>query len=78
MRRSSSLLARYSIEPRDQIFVTGYRFLSFAKSIWYSISKNLAVNTVKSFFIELNKLHHIHLKLLQKDQFKKQQKQPVI
>ena len=32
MARSSSLAARrYSVQPRDQIFVKGYGFLSFAK-----------------------------------------------
>ena len=34
---------RYSTELRDQIFVKGYRFLSFAKSM----NKNIAKNTSK-------------------------------
>ena len=29
---------RYSIEPRDRIYVKGYRFLSFAKNIDKSLS----------------------------------------
>ena len=29
---------RYSIEPRDRIYVKGYRFLSFAKSMSKSLS----------------------------------------
>ena len=31
----------YSVQPRDQIFVKGYGFLSFAKNIGKTISKNL-------------------------------------
>ena len=30
---------RYSIEPRDIIYVKGYRFLSFAKNIGKSATK---------------------------------------
>ena len=29
---------RYSIEPRDRIYVKGYRFLSFAKNVGKSLS----------------------------------------
>ena len=32
--------SRYSFEPRDRIFVTGYGFLSFAKNISKNIGKN--------------------------------------
>ena len=39
-------MMRYSVQPRDWIFVKGYGFLSFtknmAKSIGKSISKNLS------------------------------------
>ena len=31
----------YSFQPRRRIFVKGYRFLSFAKNIGTSISKNV-------------------------------------
>ena len=31
---------RYSIEPRDEIFVKGYGFLRFAKNMDKNISKN--------------------------------------
>ena len=34
-------MTRYSIEPRNQIFVKGCRFLSFAKNIGKNIGKNL-------------------------------------
>ena len=33
---------RYSVEPRDQIFVTGCGFLSFAKNMGKSIAKNIS------------------------------------
>ena len=29
-------MTRYSVQPRDRIFIKGYRFLSFAK-IWVEI-----------------------------------------
>ena len=32
---------RYSVRPREQTFVEGYAFLSFAKNIDKNISKNL-------------------------------------
>ena len=31
----------YSLQPRDQIFVKGYEFLSFAKYMGKKLSKNL-------------------------------------
>ena len=37
-------LTRYSIEPRDRIFVKGYRFLSSAENIVKNIGKNLSGN----------------------------------
>ena len=40
--------------------------------------KTVGTNTVKNFLITLNNLPQIHFKLLQKKQFKKQQKQLVI
>ena len=33
-------MARYSVQPRDQIFVKGYWFLSFAKNMGKNIGKN--------------------------------------
>ena len=38
---SSLAMQRLSIEPRDCIFVEGYRFLSFAKNMGKSVGKNL-------------------------------------
>ena len=37
---------RYSIEPRDRIYVKGYGFLSFAKNMGKSLS-----NTVKNLIV---------------------------
>ena len=42
MHRSSSLLKRYSIDPRDQILVKVYEFLSFAQNMGKNISKNVS------------------------------------
>ena len=39
---------RYSIEPRDRIYVKGYGFSSFAKSLSNNCGKNLLDNTKKS------------------------------
>ena len=76
-------MARYSVQPRDRIFVKGYGFLSFDIKIWVKIFvkiyiKTYVVNTAKILLIMLNNLQQMHLKLLQKEQFKKQQKQLVI
>ena len=37
-------MMRYSIEPRDQIFVEGYWFSTFAKNISKNIGKNISKN----------------------------------
>ena len=37
-------MMRYSVEPRDRIFVKGYGFLSFAKSMGKNIGKNISKN----------------------------------
>ena len=51
-------MTRYSVQPRDQIFVKSYGFLSLAKNMDKNISKNisktLAANIVKNFLITLN------------------------
>ena len=68
---------RYSVQPRDQIFVKGYGFLALLK-IWAKIlgkikEKTWVVNTVKDFLImlknvliELRKFQEIYKKLTQK------------
>ena len=37
-------MTRYSVKPRDQIFVKGYGFLTFAKNMGKNISKNISKN----------------------------------
>ena len=37
-------IRRYSVEPKDQIFVKGYGFLSFAKNMSKHIGKYLSRN----------------------------------
>ena len=37
-------MTRYSVQPRDPLFVQGYRFLSFAKNISKIIGKNISKN----------------------------------
>ena len=60
----------YLVQPRDQIFVKGYGALSFAKNVVKNIGENL--------LIMLKDLLQMHLKLLQKEQYKKQQKHLMI
>ena len=37
-------MTRYSVQPRDQIFVKNYGFLSFAKIVGKNIGKNISKN----------------------------------
>ena len=37
-------MMRYSVQPRDRIFVKGYGFLSFGKNMGKNIGKNLSKN----------------------------------
>ena len=72
----------YSVQPRDWIFVSAYGFLSFAKNLGKNIGKNISKNLSSKYSLKL--LNHVkqsttvHLKLLQKEQFQRQQKQLVI
>ena len=43
-------MTRYSIQPKHQIFVKGYGFLSFAKNIGKNISKNLSAKYSQKLF----------------------------
>ena len=52
-------MTHYSVEPRDGIFVKGYRFYLLLK-IWVTIQ---AENTVKNLLIMLKNLLHVQLKL---------------
>ena len=60
----------HSVQPSNQIFIKGYRFLSFAKNT----RKNIGKNTSKNVLITLNNQPEMHLKLLQKEKFKRQLK----
>ena len=53
---------RYSIEPRDRIYVKEYGFLSFAKNM----SKNLSNKYGQKFFDSAKKSTADTIKLLQK------------
>ena len=63
------------------MFVKGYRFLFFAKNMGKKIGKNKSKNVSGKYgqkrLIVLNSLQQMQLKL-QKEPFKKQQKQLVI
>ena len=64
----------YSIEPEDKIYVKGYGFLSFAKKMGTNLSNKYSEKLLGI----AKKLTTDTIKLLQKEQFKKQQKQLVI
>ena len=64
-------MMRYSVQPRDRIFVKGYGFLSFAKNMGKNIGKNISTSLsrklAKNVLIMLNNLSQMRLKLLQKE-----------
>ena len=62
----------YSVQPRDQIFVKRYGFLSFPKSVGKNIVKNISKNVNGKYSQKLldhakSNLSQMHLKLLQKE-----------
>ena len=75
-------MMRYLVQPRNEMFVKGYGFLFFAKSKSKSSGKNISKNLSGKYSQKI--LDHAKqsptycLKLLQKEQFKKQQKQLVV
>ena len=77
-------MTRYSVQPRDKILVKGYGFLGFfllkvsVKNTGKNISKNLSGKYSQKILDHVKNLQQIHLKLLQKESFKKQQRQLVI
>ena len=51
---------RYSIEPRDRIYVKEYGFFSFAKNMGKSLSRKTFVkNMIKNFLILLKNLQQM-------------------
>ena len=65
---------RYSIEPRDKIYVKRYGSLSFGKNMGKSLSNKYGQKLLYS----TKNLQQIQLKQHLKEQFKKQLKQRVI
>ena len=60
---------RYSIVPRDRIYIKGYGFLSFA---FLSFAKNVSnISIVKTSWYCQKNLQQMQQKLLQRQQFKK-------
>ena len=49
-------MMRYSVQPRDRVFLKGYAFLSFAKSMNKHIGKNISKNLSGKYSQKL--LHH--------------------
>ena len=73
------------ILPKNFVFLRalkGYGFLSFAKNMGRNIDKNISKNLSSTYrqnlLIILKNLLQMHLKPLQKEQFKNQQKQLAI
>ena len=68
-----------SVQPRDRIFAKSPGFLCFPKNLGKNIGKNIrnSLRIVRKLLIILNNLLQIYVKLLQKEQFKKLQRQLV-
>ena len=68
-------MKRYSVQPRDRIFVKGYGFLSFAKNVGRSVGKNISKILSGKYcqrrLDNAKNLLQMYLKLLQNEQFKK-------
>ena len=64
-------MMRYSVQPRDRIFVKGYGFLSFARNMGKNVGKNKSKNLSSKYSQKL--LDHAKqsaadaLKLLEKE-----------
>ena len=75
-------MMRYSVQPRDRIFVNGYGFMSFAKNMGKNTSKNISKKVSGKY--SKKHLHHAKqseadgLKTTSKKRFKKQRKRLVI
>ena len=72
---------RFFIVPRDRIYVKGYWFLSFAKNMdahATKVAKNLSNKYSKKLLDSAKISTTDAIKLLQKEQFKKQKKELVI
>ena len=72
-------MMHYSIEPKDRIFVKGYKFLSFAKNIGKMLGKNISKNLSEKYGQKLldhdkKNLQQMQLTLPQKSNSKKKKK----
>ena len=56
----------FSIELRDQIFVKGYGFLPFVKSMGKNIGRNISKNRSSKYSQKRKYPPQMHLKLLKK------------
>ena len=60
----------FSIEHRDHIFVKGYGFLPFVKSMGKNIGRNISKNSSSKYSQKRKYPPQMHLKLLQKNKTK--------
>ena len=71
-------MTRYLVQARDRIFGRGYGIVSFAKYVDNNIGKDSSGKFCQKLLDQSNNLQQMRLKLIQKYQFKKQQKEPAI
>ena len=57
-------MMRYSVQPRDRIFVKGYGFLSFAKNMGKNIGKNVSEKYSQKLLDHAKQYVIMHLKLI--------------
>ena len=62
----------FSSITRDRIFVKGYVLSSFVRNMRKSIGNNIGKNVSSKYVLKLLDHAMMHLKLFQKQQFKKQ------
>ena len=68
----------YSVQPKDRISVKDYGFLFFTKNMGQNIGKNISSEYSQKLLDHVKQSAADALKLFQKEQFEKQQKQLVI
>ena len=72
---------RHSIEPKDRIYVKGYRFLCLAKNMGThatKVAKHLSNKYSQKRLDNAKKSTTDAIKLIQREEFKKQQSELVI
>ena len=75
----------YSVQPRETMFAKGYGFFSFPKNmgknvvnVSENVSKNLSGKYSQKRLDYAKNLQQMHLKLVEKEYFQRQQKQVAI